>query len=227
MRKVISLLIFLLFINFSWAKSSQYKEAIFAGGCFWCLESDFDYMRNHKELSHNGIIRVASGYDGGETKSPTYKLVSSGTTNYKESVRVVYDPNKISYKELVEYFFRRINPTDSGGQFCDRGEQYQSAIYYLDPEQEKIAKEVTNNLKAEFKKNDKEVYTAILPSTHFYKAEKYHQKYHDKNPKRYCYYRTGCGRDKTIDQVWNGINWQYSNVKPFDTPNNIIDCLSR
>ena len=204
-----------------------YQKAVFAGGCFWCLESDFEYMQKHENIGHGGIKEVVSGYDGGLQKDPTYKTVSAGITNYKESVEVVYDPTKITYKELVEYFYRRIDPTDNKGQFCDKGKQYQSAIYYMDDVQQKIAKEVTDNLKQVFKHKGKEVYTQILPSTHFYDAEKYHQKYHDKNPIRYCYYRTGCRRDVTVNNIWKGVNWRYGSVVPFDIPSSYIACLSR
>ena len=204
-----------------------YQKAVFAGGCFWCLESDFEYMQKDNKLSHGGIKKIVSGYDGGLQKDPTYKTVSAGITSYKESVEVVYDPTKVSYKELVEYFYRRVDPTDNKGQFCDKGKQYQSAIYYTDDAQQKTANEVTDKLKEEFKQKGKEVYTQILPSTHFYDAEKYHQKYHHKNPKRYCYYRTGCNRDVTINNVWKDVDWKYSSVVPFDIPSSYAACLSR
>lgn len=164
---------------------------------------------------------------GGQLKNPNYQLVSAGITNYKESVEVVYDPEKISYKELVEYFYRRIDPTDSKGQFCDKGEQYQSAIYYLDDKQKLIAQEIGKKLRIVFDKNNVNVYTQILPSTHFYKAEEYHQKYHIKNPIKYCYYRTACNRDATVNKVWQDIPWKYSNVVPFDIPSSYTKCLTR
>ncbi|WP_043023526.1 peptide-methionine (S)-S-oxide reductase MsrA [Francisella tularensis] len=214
-------------LGFSANSDTKYEKAIFAGGCFWCLESDFEYMQKHQDLSHNGIIKVISGYDGGLQKDPTYKTVSAGITNYKESVEVIYDPTKISYQELVEYFYRRIDPTDFKGQFCDKGKQYQSAIYYNNDKQKQVAEEVTKKLKEEFKKHNQSVYTQILPSTHFYKAESYHQDYHHKNPKRYCYYRTGCGRDLTINKVWQNIDCKYSNVVPFDIPSSYAECLIR
>ncbi|ABI83614.1 peptide-methionine (S)-S-oxide reductase MsrA [Francisella tularensis] len=227
-KKIIySLSILSCSLGFSANSDTKYEKAIFAGGCFWCLESDFEYMQKHQDLSHNGIIKVISGYDGGLQKDPTYKTVSAGITNYKESVEVIYDPTKISYQELVEYFYRRIDPTDFKGQFCDKGKQYQSAIYYNNDKQKQVAEEVTKKLKEEFKKHNQSVYTQILPSTHFYKAESYHQDYHHKNPKRYCYYRTGCGRDLTINKVWQNIDCKYSNVVPFDIPSSYAECLIR
>lgn len=228
MKKTIFISSLLLSITaYSKDSNSHYEKAVFAGGCFWCLESDFQYMQNDENLSHGGIKKVVSGYDGGTKKNPNYRTVSAGITNYKESVEVVYNPDKISYKELVEYFYRRIDPTDNKGQFCDKGKQYQSAIYYTNESQQKIAEEVTSKLKEVFKKVDKLVYTQILPSTKFYDAEKYHQNYHHKNPKRYCYYRTGCGRDVKINKVWQDIDWQYNKVVPFNIPSSYAACLSR
>lgn len=152
-KKIIySLSILSCSLGFSADSDTKYEKAIFAGGCFWCLESDFEYMQKHQDLSHNGIIKVISGYDGGLQKDPTYKTVSAGITNYKESVEVIYDPTKISYQELVEYFYRRIDPTDFKGQFCDKGKQYQLAIYYNNDKQKQVAEEVTEKLKEEFKK---------------------------------------------------------------------------
>ncbi len=207
---------------------NDYKKAIFAGGCFWCLESDFDYFEKHNKLSHGGIIKVISGYAGGHIPNPTYELVSSGTTDYKESIEVIYNPRKISYKSLVEYFYRRINPIDNGGQFCDRGPQYSSAIYYTTIEQKTIAEAVTAKLKKSFIEiKPKTIYTQLLSNTKFYPAENYHQDYHDKNPKRYCYYRTSCGRDKTISKVWQSVKWPYSKIVPFDVPSSIVACAVR
>ena len=202
------------------------EKAIFAGGCFWCLASDFDYFKKQAKLSHHGIEKVVSGYDGGTRLNPTYEQVSSSTTKYKESVEVIYNPKKISYKNLVEYFYRRINPLDPNGQFCDQGPQYQSAIYYTTDKQKHIAQAVTADVRAAFTKTKaKQIYTQVLASTTFYPAETYHQDYHDKNPVRYCYYRTRCGRDATVTAVWQHINWPYSSVIPFKVPKSSIDCL--
>jgi peptide-methionine (S)-S-oxide reductase len=168
-------------------------QAIFAGGCFWCVEHDFDEVK--------GVDKTLSGYDGGNRPNPNYQLVSSGTTNYKEVVKVSYDPFDVSYRKLVEYFFRHIDLLDGDGQFCDRGKQYSTAIYYLNDKQKQIALDVKKKLSAKF---DKPIKTQILPATNFTKAEDYHQNYHTKNPIRYNYYRYRCGRDKRIHEVWHG-----------------------
>ncbi|ASG68952.1 hypothetical protein CDV26_11690 [Francisella halioticida] len=120
-----------------------------------------------------------------------------------------------------------MNPTNSKGQFCDKGKQYKSTIYYMNENQKTIADDVTKKLKKIFSKNNKKVYTQILSTTKFYEAEKYHQNYHYKNPKRYCYYRTGCGRDETINKVWKNIDWKYSNVVPFNIASSYAECLTR
>ncbi|QBR83084.1 peptide-methionine (S)-S-oxide reductase MsrA [Legionella israelensis] len=182
-------LFFLLVL--STAGYSKQDEAIFAGGCFWCVEADFDKLP--------GVLSTTSGYDGGTYKNPTYHLVSSGTTNYVESVKIIYDSDKISYRDLVLYFFRHIDPTSKDGQFCDRGRQYRSVIFYLNPEQKKVAEDVLEGVEKLFDK----VYTEVLPSTHFYAAEKYHQNYYKKNPLRYKYYRWRCGRDQRVQEVWS------------------------
>lgn len=230
MARILQIISLVIVFNLSFANANtdnKYQTAIFAGGCFWCLESDFEYMQKDAKLSHDGIISIVSGYDGGGIKNPTYTLVSAGNSGYKETVQVTYDPSKISYNEIVEYFYRRINPTDDGGQFCDRGKQYQSAIYYTSDNQKQIAENVTQKLSQVFSKHNEKVYTDITASTHFYPAEKYHQDYHHKNPKRYCYYRTGCARDATINKVWDGVEWNYTNIVPFDVPSSYAACLNR
>ncbi len=189
MVRRISLLILwsVLMNNTSFAKTA---EAIFAGGCFWCLEADFDKVP--------GVIKTESGYDGGTSKDPTYQSVSAGSTHYAESVRVTYDSDKISYQELVAYFWRQIDPTVQDKQFCDTGHQYRSAIFYLNETQKQIAEKS----KLEIEKKFSKVYTEIVPSTHFYPAEEYHQNYHVKNPVRYKYYRYRCGRDVRLEAIW-------------------------
>lgn len=166
------------------------EKAIFAGGCFWCMEADFDHLQ--------GVLSTTSGYDGDTLKNPTYEQVSAGGTNYAESVLVEFDSNKVSYKQLVDYFFKHIDPTTKDAQFCDHGHQYRSAIFYLNKEQKEVALSVRNELKQKFP----EIYTEITPSTYFYRAEEYHQNYYQKNPIRYKYYRYRCGRDSRIDEVW-------------------------
>lgn len=184
------ILCFLLFANttFGFAKT---EKAIFAGGCFWCMESDFDHLP--------GVISTTSGFDGDTLKNPTYEQVSAGNTNYAESVMVLFDTNKLTYNQLVDYFFKHIDPVTKNAQFCDHGRQYRSAIFYLDNEQKKIAVEYKKKLEQKFPT----VYTEIVPSTAFYPAEEYHQNYYRKNPIRYKYYRYRCGRDARVQEVWS------------------------
>lgn len=186
------LLFILLLLTSSVFAAPQIKQAIFAGGCFWCVQSDFDKLP--------GVVSTKVGYDGGTLKSPNYELVSSGKTHYVESVLVKYDAQKVSYKQLVKYFFRHIDPTAKNGQFCDVGEQYRSVVFYRNPRQKKIASKVAQHVK----KLLPNMYTEILPSTTFYVGEEYHQDYYKKNPLRYKFYRWNCGRDKRIAEVWGG-----------------------
>jgi peptide methionine sulfoxide reductase msrA/msrB len=165
-------------------------EAIFAGGCFWCLEADFDKLP--------GVLKTESGFDGGTTKNPTYELVSSGQTHYAEAVKVTFDSNQVSYKALVRYFWYQIDPTVKNKQFCDHGPQYRSAIFYLNPEQKQIADKSKQALEKKFS----EIYTEVVPSTHFYKAEAYHQDYHQHHTLQYKYYRYRCGRDARLKIIW-------------------------
>lgn len=173
---------------------AKINEAIFAGGCFWCMEADFDKL--------TGVISTISGFDGGKTKFPTYTLVSNGKTNYAEAVKVFYDPEKLSYQRLVEYYFKQIDPTVADAQFGDKGRQYRSAIFYLNEEQHKIALGVKKQLMKKFNR----IYTEITPSTQFYPAEDYHQEFYKKNPWRYKFYRARCGRDERIQELWGTIS---------------------
>jgi peptide-methionine (S)-S-oxide reductase len=165
-------------------------EAIFAGGCFWCMEPPFDKV--------DGVLETISGYTGGTVKNPTYEQVSSGRTGHRESLKVVYDPSKVSYEELLQVFWRNIDPLDGRGQFCDKGEQYTSAIFVLDDEQRKAAEASLANLSLEGK-----IKTQILPASEFYPAEDYHQDYYEKNPIRYKFYRWNCGRDQRLEELWS------------------------
>lgn len=166
--------------------------AIFAGGCFWCTQSDFDKLK--------GVTKTIVGYDGGTRKNPSYELVSSGNTRYVESIKVLYNPRVISYSQLLHYFWRHIDPTVKDQQFCDHGPQYRSAIFYLNAEQKAMA-EASKQTVA--RKLGKTVYTEITPSTRFYPAEKYHQDYYKKNPIRYNFYRWNCGRDQRLEKIWH------------------------
>lgn len=166
------------------------EQAIFAGGCFWCLQADFDKLP--------GVISTEAGYDGGQESNPTYEQVSAGKTNYAESVKVIYDSKQLSYENLLDYFWRHIDPTVKDKQFCDIGHQYRTAIFYLNDTQKQLAEASLQKLKDHFPA----IYTEIVPSTHFYPAEEYHQKYYSKNPIRYNFYRSQCGHDARIKEVW-------------------------
>jgi peptide methionine sulfoxide reductase msrA/msrB len=169
------------------------KIATFAGGCFWCTEADFEKVP--------GVLKVISGYTGGQKENPTYEEVSSGKTGHLEAIQVFYDPSKVTYEGLLDAFWRHIDPTDPGGQFVDRGGQYRSAIFYHDEEQKQLAEKSKEAL-GQSGKFKNPLATEILKFTKFYNAEEYHQDYYKKNPFRYQYYRSGSGRDQFIDQVW-------------------------
>ena len=167
--------------------------AIFAGGCFWCVESDFEKLK--------GVSEVSAGYIDGKEVNPTYKEVSSGLTGHTEAVKITYDPNLISYQQLLEHFWININPSQKNAQFCDVGTQYRSGIYYLDDTQKNLANESLKKVQKKFAN----VYTEIKKAKTFYPAEDYHQNYYKKNPLRYKFYRLSCGRDKTLKKLWQGI----------------------
>jgi peptide methionine sulfoxide reductase msrA/msrB len=169
------------------------SEATFAGGCFWCTESDFEKF--------DGVIEVISGYVGGQTQNPTYQEVSAGGTGHAEAIRVRYDPQKITYDELLDIFWRHVDPTDPGGQFVDRGSQYRPAVFYHDDDQKRLAEESKRKLEASgrFKKA---IATEIVPVSEFYQAEDYHQDYYKKNPLRYNLYRSNSGRDQFLKKTW-------------------------
>ena len=169
------------------------RSAVFAGGCFWCTESDFEKV--------DGVIEAISGYTGGRIENPTYKQVSGGGTGHVEVVKVVYDPSKVSYEQLLEIFWRHVDPTDAGGQFVDRGDQYRSAIFYATEEERQMA-EASKKALAESGRFDRPVVTDILPLDTFYEAEGYHQDYYKKNPLRYKWYRSGSGRDRFLEKTW-------------------------
>ena len=174
-------------------KQKNLSEATFAGGCFWCTESDFEKF--------DGVVEAISGYVGGRTQNPTYKEVSAGGTGHAEAIRVLYDPQKITYDELLDIFWRHVDPTDSNGQFVDRGSQYRSAIFYHDEEQKRLAEESKRKLESSGR-FDRPVETEIVPVSKFYEAEDYHQDYYKKNPIRYKWYRSGSGRDAFLKKAW-------------------------
>lgn len=198
MRKPICLSIFVLAAFAVQARAQSETDessaantgvAIFAGGCFWCVEADFDKV--------DGVKETVSGYIGGKEDNPTYKThVANGD---REAVRITYDPSTVSYDELLKTFFRTVDPTDEGGQFCDRGFSYTTAVYTLNPAQAEAAQE------AKAEAGDalgKPVVTEIVEASEFWPAEEYHQNYYKKNPIRYRYYRYGCGRDSRIEELW-------------------------
>jgi peptide methionine sulfoxide reductase msrA/msrB len=173
--------------------SDKYRTATLAGGCFWCVESDFEKV--------DGVVDVISGYTGGRVENPTYQQVSAGGTGHVEAVQVIYDPKKVSYKDLLDFFWKHMDPTDPGGQFVDRGSQYRSVIFYHDEEQKRVAEESKRELEKSGR-FDRPIATEIIPFSKFYKAEDYHQDYHKKNPLRYKYYRFSSGRDQSLKKVW-------------------------
>jgi len=174
----------------------QKAEAIFAGGCFWCMEPPFDKLP--------GVIATISGYTGGTKKDPTYQQVSSGRTGHAESVKVVYDPTVISYQQLLDVYWVNVDPLAVDRQFCDHGDQYRTAIFYLDDEQKQLALASKEKLE-ESGRFDQPIATQIVPAGKFYPAEEYHQDYYKKNPIRYKFYRYNCGRDQRLQQLWGDM----------------------
>jgi peptide-methionine (S)-S-oxide reductase len=167
--------------------------ATFAGGCFWCIEADFEKVE--------GVLTVTSGYTGGRVPNPTYKQVSAGGTGHTEAIRVVFDPDRVTYKELLDVFWRNIDPTVSDRQFCDVGSQYRAGIFYHTEEQKEMAEESRDDLERT-KMFPDPIVTEITAAGAFYPAEAYHQDYYKKNSLRYSYYRKGCGRDARLAELW-------------------------
>ncbi len=173
--------------------AAQTETAILAGGCFWCTESDFDKVP--------GVISTTSGYIGGDKKGATYEAVTTGSTGHIESVQVIFDPAQVSYAQLLDKFWRSIDPTTANAQFCDRGYQYSSAIFYMNDEQKRLAEASKEALKKS-KPFKEPIVTEIVVATTFYPAEEYHQNFHVRNAKRYKYYRWSCGRDQRLEELW-------------------------
>ncbi|MEL0167523.1 MAG: peptide-methionine (S)-S-oxide reductase MsrA [Pseudomonadaceae bacterium] len=169
------------------------EMAVFAGGCFWCTESDFDKMP--------GVVETISGYTGGDASSADYQQVSAGGTGHIESVAVFFDPSKTSYATLVEAFWKTIDPITPNAQFCDHGSQYRSALYYANAEQQALL-EASRDALERSGRFEEPIATLILPRQPFYPAEEYHQDYYHKNPLRYNFYRTTCGRDARLEELW-------------------------
>jgi len=175
------------------AIASGLERATFAGGCFWCMESPFDKLP--------GVVSVIAGYTGGQKQNPTYKEVSAGGTGHAEAVQILYDPEKIAYEKLLDVFWHNIDPTVTDRQFCDVGHQYRSAIFYHTKEQQRLAEQSKGALQKAKPFRDP-IVTEIVSAGEFYPAEEYHQHYYKKNPLRYQYYRTGCGRDRRLKELW-------------------------
>lgn len=193
MKRALALILALAALAlFRGAAAEAPATAIFAGGCFWCVEADFEKLP--------GVTKAESGYIGGKVANPTYEEVSAGRTGHAEAVRVWYDPQQVTYDQLLDYFWRHVDPTVKDRQFCDVGSQYRTAIFYENDAQ-RAAAEAS---KAALEKSGRfpRIYTEIAPAGTFYLAEDYHQDYYQKNPIRYRYYRTSCGRDARVAEVW-------------------------
>jgi peptide-methionine (S)-S-oxide reductase len=186
----------LLFAASNVTAQTSVETAIFAGGCFWCMEPPFDKIE--------GVISTTSGYTGGNEKNPTYEEVSAGRTGHAESIRIVFDPAKVDYATLLRVFWHNIDPVAVNQQFCDRGKQYRSAIFYLDERQKRLAESSLAELEASHR-FQKKIVTQIVPAGDFWPAEEYHQDYYKKNPIRYNFYRFACGRDKRLEEIWGDL----------------------
>jgi peptide-methionine (S)-S-oxide reductase len=173
------------------AQAEDLKTAIFAGGCFWCVEADFDKL--------SGVVETVSGYTGGDTENPSYREVSTEDTGHYEAVRITYDADVVEYQTLIDTFWRTIDPTDDGGQFCDRGSSYRTAVFATSPEQAAAAE--ASRAAAE-RALGREIVTPVAGAETFWPAEDYHQDYYKKNPLRYTFYRRSCGRDARLRQLW-------------------------
>ena len=176
------------------ADAQDLARATFAGGCFWCMEPPFDKL--------DGVVSTTSGYTAGRTANPTYEQVSAGTTGHTEAVEIVYDPRKVTYAQLLEVFWRNIDPLTADRQFCDVGSQYRAGIFAHDETQRRLAEE---SKRAVAQRLQKPVVTEIAAASKFWPAEEYHQDYYKKNPVRYNLYRAGCGRDKRLEAIWGPV----------------------
>lgn len=188
-RLLLSSALFTAVLSTAPVKAEETGVAVFAGGCFWCVESDFDHVK--------GVTKTTSGYIGGKADNPTYE--SHTANGDREAVEIRYDPSVVSYAELLATFFRTVNPTDDGGQFCDRGHSYTTAVYTLDGEQAALAEAAKAEAEA---KLGKKVVTVIEPPARFWPAEEYHQDFYEKSPVRYTYYRRACGRNSEVKSLW-------------------------
>ncbi len=179
------------------AAAAEPKTAVFAGGCFWCVESDFDKVP--------GVLDTVSGFTGGTVEKPTYKQVTYEDTGHYEAVEVTYDPDKVSYGQLVDIFWRTVDPTDAGGQFCDRGDSYRTAVFAGDQAERQVAEASKAEAAAAL---GQEIVTPVADAGAFWPAEDYHQDYYEKNPLQYKYYRWRCGRDDRVQELWGNAAHQ-------------------
>lgn len=182
--------------SMSEVQQGESAVATFAGGCFWCMEGPFDELE--------GVLSTTSGYTGGETDNPTYEQVSAGGTGHTEAVQIVYDPRAISYRELLDVYWRNTDPTTPDAQFCDHGDQYRPAIFYANDEQRQVAEASKKDIERT-KTFSASIVTEITPATTFYPAEEYHQDFYTKNPIRYKIYRWNCGRDARLKELWGSV----------------------
>lgn len=189
MRAIIAALFFLATVG--GADAQELAKATFAGGCFWCMEPSFDKL--------DGVVSTTSGYTGGHAANPTYEQVSAGKTGHTEAVEIVYDPHKVTYAQLLEVFWRNIDPLTANAQFCDRGSQYRSGIFVHDETQRRLAEESKGVVAGRLRKP---IVTEIVAASTFWPAEDYHQDYYKKNPIRYKFYRASCGRDRRLEEIW-------------------------
>jgi peptide-methionine (S)-S-oxide reductase len=193
MKKYLFVFYILFFASVAYAEN---QTIIVAGGCFWCVESDYE--------KHPGVLSAESGYINGSTKNPTYRQVASKKTGHYEVVKITYNPDEVSAKTLVDYFWRTIDPTDDKGQFCDKGSPYKTALFYQNTGQEKTFRQSLVTIEKN-KPFDQNIVTKILPAEVFYSAEDYHQDYYKKSSLRYMYYRASCGRDARIKKLWGEV----------------------
>jgi peptide-methionine (S)-S-oxide reductase len=190
MKKILIIIIFFLTENILY--SSEFKKAYFAGGCFWCMEESFDKIK--------GIVKSTSGYSGGHTINPTYKEVTYKDTGHVEAIEIIYDPQLISYEDLLQMFWKNIDPFDSYGQFCDKGKSYRSVIFFENNNQKKIIKSSLKKIEEKF---NSKVVTLVWNFEKFYPAEEYHQDYYQKNFLRYLSYKKACQREEILKKIWN------------------------
>jgi peptide-methionine (S)-S-oxide reductase len=190
----VSLVVFLIMGGMGFPEETEtLQKGVFAGGCFWCMEEVFDGVE--------GVIDVTSGYMGGTVVKPTYEQVSAGGTGHAESVEVLYDPAKVSYGDLLDVFWKNIDPTVKDAQFCDHGNQYRSAIFYMSEEQRRLAEDSKRRIQ-DAKLFAGPIFTEIVKAETFYPAEEYHQGFYKKNPTRYKFYKWSCGRAKRLEELW-------------------------